>query len=275
MAADFKTAQPLEYYRKFLEENIRPDGRDLLEFRKTILNVGSISTAEGSALVKLGNTTVVCGVKAEFAVPSQENPNHGYIVPNVDLPPLCSSRFRPGPPNEQAQVLSQFVADTISNCEPVDLKDLCILEGKLCWVLYVDVVCLSYDGNITDASLIAAIAALKNTQLHAVTINEESQTPEPSETRDISLTIRNHPIAATFGIFDDSVLFADPTDEEEGLLTGVVTIVVMDDEKIAAVHKPGGSPLPDHKFQECYKKALTRGKEVRDLIQTACVDVDR
>jgi len=26
--------------------------------------IGSISTAEGSALVKLGNTTIVCGVKA-------------------------------------------------------------------------------------------------------------------------------------------------------------------------------------------------------------------
>ena len=35
-------------------------------------------------------------------------------VPNVDLPPLCSSRFRPGPPNEQAQVLSQFVANVLS-----------------------------------------------------------------------------------------------------------------------------------------------------------------
>ena len=35
-------------------------------------------------------------------------------VPNVDLPPLCSSRFRSGPPSEQAQVLSQFVADIIS-----------------------------------------------------------------------------------------------------------------------------------------------------------------
>ena len=35
-------------------------------------------------------------------------------VPNVDLPPLCSSQFRPGPPSEQAQVLSQFVADIIS-----------------------------------------------------------------------------------------------------------------------------------------------------------------
>ncbi|KAM7436233.1 Exosome complex component RRP43 [Porites harrisoni] len=160
---------------------------------------GSISTAEGSALVKLGNTTVVCGVKAEFAVPSQEKPKLGFIVPNVDLPPLCSSRFRPGPPSEQAQVLSQFVADIISNCEPISLEDLCILEGKLCWVLYVDIMCLSYDGNITDACLIAAVAALQNC----------------------------------------------------------------------------GSPLTDDKLQECFKKSVRRGKEVRDLIQTACDDIDR
>ena len=36
-----------------------------------------------------------------------------------------------------------------------------------------------------------------------------------------------------------SVLFADPTDEEENLVSGIVTIVVTDDDKIAAVHKPG------------------------------------
>jgi len=258
-----------------LKEDVRPDGRSLLEFRKTILNVGSISTAEGSALVKLGNTTVICGVKAEYAVPSQEKPNQGYIVPNVELPPLCSSRFRPGPPGEQAQVLSQFVADIISDCQPVNLEDLCIVEGKLSWVLYADIMCLSYDGNITDACLIAAVAALQNTRLHAVTIDEETQTPEPSEEREIPVNLRQHPVAATFGIFDDSVLFADPTDEEENLVTGVVTVVVTDDDKIAAVHKPGGSPLPDDKLHECFKKAVTRGKEVRDLIQTACTDVDR
>ena len=34
-------------------------------------------------------------------------------VPNVDLPPLCSSRFRSGPPGEEAQVASQFVADVV------------------------------------------------------------------------------------------------------------------------------------------------------------------
>ncbi|KAL9973051.1 hypothetical protein ACROYT_G019459 [Oculina patagonica] len=275
MAADFKTAQPLEYYRQFLKEDVRPDGRALLEFRKTILNVGSISTAEGSALVKLGNTTVVCGVKAEFAVPSQEKPKCGFIVPNVDLPPLCSSHFRPGPPSEQAQVLSQFVADVISNCEPINLEELCIVEGKLSWVLYVDIMCLSYDGNITDASLIAAVAALQNTHLHSVKIDEETQTPVPSEKREVPLNLRVNPVAATFGVFDDTVLFADPTDEEENLVTGAVTLVITDDDKIAAVHKPGGSPLSDDKLQECFRKAITRGKEVRDLIHTACVDIDR
>lgn len=40
-------------------------------------------------------------------------------------------------------------------------------------------------------------------QLYAVTINEESQVPEPSETREISLTLKQHPVAATFGIFDE------------------------------------------------------------------------
>ncbi|XP_073252645.1 exosome complex component RRP43-like [Porites lutea] len=72
-----------------------------------------------------------------------------------------------------------------------------------------------------------------------------------------------------------SVLFADPTDEEENLVSGIVTIVVTDDDKIAAVHKPGGSPLTDDKLQECFKKSVRRGKEVRDLIQTACDDIDR
>ncbi|CAB1333287.1 unnamed protein product [Coregonus sp. 'balchen'] len=63
MAAGFKTAEPLEYHRSFLKENCRPDGRELGEFRTTTLNIGSISTADGSALVKIGNTTVMCGIK--------------------------------------------------------------------------------------------------------------------------------------------------------------------------------------------------------------------
>ena len=36
------------------------------------------------------------------------------IVPNVDLPPLCSAQFRPGPPSEQAQVASKVMEEIIT-----------------------------------------------------------------------------------------------------------------------------------------------------------------
>ena len=32
--------------------------------------------------------------------------------------------------------------------------------------------------------------------------------------------------------------------------------------------------MTDDKLQECFKKSVRRGKEVRDLIQTACDDID-
>lgn len=40
------------------------------------------------------------------------------------------------------------------------LNSLCIESGKAVWVLYADVVCLNYDGNILDASLLALVTAL-------------------------------------------------------------------------------------------------------------------
>ena len=46
-------------------------------------------------------------------------------------------------------------------------------------------------------------------------------------------------VLSIFLFICSTVLFADPTDEEENLVTGVVTVVVTDDDNIAAVHKPG------------------------------------
>ena len=37
-------------------------------------------------------------------------------------------------------------------------------EDKLCWVLYLDVVCLCDNGNVNDAVFLAATAALRNSQ---------------------------------------------------------------------------------------------------------------
>ena len=42
-------------------------------------STGSIGTANGSALVRLGDTTIVCGVKAEIAEPDLDRPDEGWI----------------------------------------------------------------------------------------------------------------------------------------------------------------------------------------------------
>lgn len=61
---NFRTLHPVKYYRDYLSHNIRPDGRELDKFRPVVVNAGTISTADGSAIVKLGKTTIVCGIKA-------------------------------------------------------------------------------------------------------------------------------------------------------------------------------------------------------------------
>lgn len=216
--------------------------------------------------MKLGNTTVICGVKAEFAAPPVDAPDRGYVVPNVDLPPLCSSRFRTGPPGEEAQVTSQFIADVVDNSQVIKKEDLCISPGKLAWVLYCDLICLDYDGNILDACTFALLAALKNVQLPEVTINEETALAEVNLKKKSYLNVRTNPVATSFAVFDDTLLIVDPTGEEEHLSTGTLTVVTDEDGKLCCLHKPGGSGLTGAKLQDCMSRAVTRHKEVSKLL---------
>lgn len=106
----------------------------------------------------------------ELATPKADIPDHGYIVPNVELSPLCSPKFRPGPPSEQAQVLSKLIDIVLNNSRALDLKDLCICKNKLVWVLYCDILCLNYNGSVIDACIGAMIAALKTCKLYIISI---------------------------------------------------------------------------------------------------------
>jgi len=85
-------------------------------------------------------------------------------VPNLDLPALCSSKFKPGPPSEDAQVLSDRLNEVILASGMLSLSSLCIHPGKAAWVLYVDAMCINYDGNVLDAALLGMVAALRNSK---------------------------------------------------------------------------------------------------------------
>lgn len=81
-----KALSPSE--RSFLEEgvsqNLRTDGRSLMDFRNFYLETGIISQTNGSARLKLQDTDVLVGVKLETGDPDPQAPDRGIINISVE-----------------------------------------------------------------------------------------------------------------------------------------------------------------------------------------------
>lgn len=91
----------------------------------------------------------------------------------MELPALCSSKYRPGPPSDYAQVINNIVSEIIKNSKCIDLKDLCIVPDKLAWVVYCDMVCIDHDGSLVDACIIALIASFKTCKYILIHLNDQ------------------------------------------------------------------------------------------------------
>ncbi|KAK3856360.1 hypothetical protein Pcinc_025882 [Petrolisthes cinctipes] len=270
----WKTFEPDNYYKTFLDSNKRPDGRRLLKFRPVVVKVGTVSTAEGSATVRFGHTTVVCGVKAEIATPTLNNPHQGFVVPNVELHPCCSPNFTSGLPGVQAMELSQFIQSVLTSAGVLDLADLCVVPSKYSWCLYCDVVCINYDGNVYDAALVAVMAALQDVKLPKLTYDEENDKATVALERTLPLNIKSRPISSTFTLYSDTVQLADPTAEDESQGSGVTTVVVREDGSLCYLHKPGGRAVPTTTLDSLVLLAAKRVKKINEVIAKAGQEVD-
>ncbi|GER51573.1 exosome complex component RRP42 [Striga asiatica] len=75
----------------------------------------------------------------------------------------------------------------------IDLSSLSIVEGKICWDLYIDGLVVSSDGNILDALGAAIKAALSNTAIPKVQVAANApsdEQPEVDVTRQLKLPRR-------------------------------------------------------------------------------------
>ena len=263
-----KVAQPSYYYMKFIKENCRPDNRKLHDIRPFDIEIGCIKTANGSALVKFGTTTILCGVKAQLVKPKNESPNKGFIIPNVDLPPLCSSKFKPGLPSELAQMLTQLMFDVISESKCIKEEDLCIKEGKLVWSLHIDMLCLNYDGNVQDACCIAMISALKNTKLYEIDYEEELHEPVfKTPFNFIPLNVYNEPMCTTMFSLENMFILCDPNSEEEEFARTYMIVFTLDDENICLIRKFGGFSIFDKQISLCIERAIKNGNFIREKLK--------
>jgi len=251
-----------DYVLSKLRDGERIDGRKFDEIRPIEIQTGLIAKAEGSALVKLGNTMVVAGVKMQPGEPFPDTPDQGIIIVNAELVPLASPTFEPGPPDENAIELARVVDRGIRHSQAVDLSKLCIEEGEKVWVIFIDIWALDDDGNLMDASALAAIAALMNTTVPAERFELGENYPLP---------VQDYPIAITSLVFEDKIL-VDPCMDELSIGKNTITITTDKNDNIVSIQKSGPFLLREDVFDQLLEISIRKAREVREKLMQVCLE---
>ncbi len=199
--------------KDYLENGKRFDSRKLDEFREIKIETGISKNAEGSAKVKLGNTEVVAGVKLGVGEPYPDHDDEGTMITTLELLPLSSEEFSYGPPGVEAIEMARIVDRGIRESGFIDFKKLCIKKGEKVWTVFIDIYSLNDNGNLLDASCLAAIVALLTATMPKYDEKEEKVLYEEKTKTKIPLT-DIVPLTFTFHKIG-SKIFIDPEVEEE------------------------------------------------------------
>jgi exosome complex component RRP42 len=249
----------LKQIEQLIEKGKRLDDRGLRDYREIKIEQGLIERAEGSARVLLGKTQVLVGVKVETGEPFPDTPNEGVLTVNVELVPVASPNFEPGPPNEDSVELARVVDRGIRESKAIDNEKLCIEPGKKVFVVFVDVYVLNHDGNLIDASALAAMAALLNTKMPNYEIKDGELKIKQGYT---PLPVKSHPVTVTTGKINN-FLIVDPALEEEQVMDSRISMAINDEGNICAVQKGGSGYFTPQQILEASKIAQEKAAEIR------------
>lgn len=261
------------------QTNLRADGRTLDEFRQASLDFGELSgTADASqCYVRFGDAQALATAFAEIVTPYPDRPNEGIFTVTTTISPMCAddSDFgRNKRAKEQAKVgamLEQALKDT----KALDTESLCIVAGVKAWSVRIDVHITNYAGNMTDTACLAALGALVRFRRPEVTVVGETVTVHSVEEREpVPLAVHHLPLCVTFGFYraqlgagkEQMYVVADPTDREERVLQGTLTVVANSHGEVCGMHKQGWPPIAPEEIQYCIKAAERKSKEWSALI---------
>lgn len=236
----------------------RTDGRDLKEFRDIEIETGVAKKAEGSAKVVLGDTKVIVGVKFGMGDPFPDTPDEGMLMVNAELGPMASPDFESGPPGKDATELARVIDRGLRESEALSLKELCLEEGEKVWKVMVDIHVLDHNGNLMDASALAAAKALKEAKMPGYEDGEVLRDEEHD------FEVKKTPIACTVGQVEDNYVI-DPDLVEEEVMDGMVT-VTWTEEEICSLQKRGDGGFQKEELLEIFELAKEKTSELREII---------
>ncbi len=240
-----------------VEANQRLDGRGNDDFRPIKIETGLIVKAEGSALVTLGRTQVLAGVKISVGEPFSDRPDEGVLMVGAELSAMAHNTFEAGRPGEDAIELARVVDRSIREAGVIDAKKLCIKKGEAVWIVNIDFYPLNADGNLFDAGALAAMAALKNAKMPVYDEKEGTFTREGMKD---PVPLECEVASSTFVRINDKMV-VDPTMNEEYVSTARLTVGIRDGN-IVALQKGGNGGLTSEMIDDAISRAVKHSKKL-------------
>jgi exosome complex component RRP42 len=248
------------FVTRMIDNGRRIDGRDYDAFRNIEITTNVISDkAEGSARIKLGETDVLVGIKIETMTPWPDAPDTGIIMTGAELGPIASPDFETGRPSPEAIELARVVDRGIRESHMIDLEKLVIAEGETVWSVAIDAHILDHDGNLLDATSIAAVAALCTTWV------PKYEDGKIVRERSMDLPITRVPISCTFAKIKDAILI-DPCLDEEFAMDARLTVTTTGDQIHAMQKGLDGAFTPDE-VSQAVDRSMAKYKTLKKLIK--------
>ncbi|MEM1644826.1 MAG: exosome complex protein Rrp42 [Ignisphaera sp.] len=244
------------------------DKRPITSYRPIEIVYNVAPKAEGSALVRLGNTQVLAGVKLDVGQPYPDTPNEGAIIVNVEYIPAASPSFEPGPPDENAIELARIIDRSLRESKAIPLDKLCIIPGKKVWIIWLDIYILDHDGNLVDASMLAAMAALSNTYIpYYEVVDLDSGIVKIDKFRKSGpLPIDRYVVIVTTYKIGDALVI-DPTAEEEPLASYRLAVAIDEEKRIVGMQKMGLEALTEKELDDIMTLSIAKADELIAILK--------
>jgi ribonuclease PH len=228
----------------------RSDNRAPDQMRPVKITPNFISTAEGSALIEVGNTRVICTASIDEAVPAwMRNSGKGWITSEYGMLPRSTltrtaREASKGKPSGRTQEIQRLIGRSLRAV--VDLKQL----GER--TVWIDCDVIQADGGTRTASITGAFVALGlalSRLVEAGTLN--------------TVPLRDFVAATSVGIVDGEILL-DLAYEEDSRAEVDMNFVMTGSGKMIEVQATAEQvPFDDAQLQHMMKLAR---KGVQELI---------
>ncbi len=231
------------------ESSLRPDGRPADKLRDIKITRNFLKTAEGSALIEIGNTKVICTASIEDKVPPfLKDQKKGWVTAEYSMLPRSTTTR-----TSRESVTGRIGGRTheIQRLIGRAMRSVTDLEALGERTIRLDCDVIQADGGTRTASITGAFVAL----LDAIRYTQENRIID-------NQPVKNYIAAISVGIIDGKPML-DLSYEEDAAAEVDMNIVMTDSDKFIEIQGTAElNPFDNNMLQELLSLAKSGIKEI-------------